>query len=209
MYCVLVTGMPASGKTRLSEYLSHRLGLPMLSKDRAKEILFDDVGFRSRKEKVALGVAAMDLCYYFAESLMKLGSPFLLENNFESASRPGLEALLRKYRCTPVTVFLTGDYETVYRRFLERDLSPERHRGHVVNTCYPEPEGEKAPYAPPTLDQFIEGFHSRGMADFDPGGPRLTVDTTDFSKVDYEAVARQLNEIIAKIPPPGGISEGA
>lgn len=141
MYCVLVTGMPASGKTRLSEYLSCRLSLPVLSKDRAKEILFDDVGFHSRKEKVALGIAAMDLCYYFAESLTKLEIPFLLENNFESASRPGLEALLRKYDCTPVTVFLTGDYETIYRRFLERDLSPDRHRGHVVNTCYPEPEG--------------------------------------------------------------------
>lgn len=209
MYCVLVTGMPASGKTRLAEYLSQRLWLPMLSKDRAKEILFDDVGFRSRKEKVALGIAAMDLCYYFAESLLKLGSPFLLENNFESLSLPGLEVLLRRYDCTPVTVFLTGDYEVVYRRFLERDLSSERHRGHVVNTCYPEPEGEETLYVPMTLEQFVSGFHRRGMADFDPGGPRLTVDTTDFSKVDYEAVARQLEEILEKLTPQGGVVEGA
>lgn len=196
MNCVLVTGIPASGKTRLAEYLSERLGLPMLSKDRAKEILFDTVGFRSRPEKVALGVGAMEFCYYFAEQMMKLGKPFLLENNFENTLKPGIEALLKRYDCRAVTVFLTGDYETVYRRFLERDQSPDRHRGHVVNTCYPEPEGERPPYTPVSFEQFTAGIVRRGMADFDVGGPRIVVDTTDFSKVDYEKIARQVREAL-------------
>lgn len=196
MNCVLVTGIPASGKTRLAEYLSESLGFPMLSKDRAKEILFDTVGFRSRAEKVALGAAAMEFCYYFAEQMMKRGKPFLLENNFESTSKPGIEALLKRYDCRPVTVFLTGDYETVYRRFLERDQSPDRHRGHVVNTCYPEPEGARPPYAPVSLEQFTAGIVGRGMADFDVGGPRIVVDTTDFSKVDYEEIAQQVREAL-------------
>ena len=26
----------------------------------------------------------------------------------------------------------------IYQRFLERESSPDRHRGHVVNDCYPE-----------------------------------------------------------------------
>ena len=67
MYCILVTGIPASGKSTLAEFLGKRLHLPVLSKDRIKELLYDTVGFRSREEKVQLGTAAMEIMYYAAE----------------------------------------------------------------------------------------------------------------------------------------------
>ena len=54
----------------------------MLSKDSIKEVLFDDLGFHSRAEKVPLGTAAMHILYYAAAQLMKVGKPFILENNF-------------------------------------------------------------------------------------------------------------------------------
>lgn len=196
MRCVLVSGVPASGKTQLGEYLSEKLDLPMISKDKAKELLFETVGFRSRAEKVVLGTAAMELCYYFAEQLMKRGRPFLLENNFEAASKPGITALLERYDCRPVTLFLTGDYRVLYQRFLERDRSPDRHRGHVVNTCYPEPAGEKAPHTPIGFEQFVSGIENRGMADFHVGGDRIIVDTTDFSKVDRKSIAGQVQKLL-------------
>ncbi len=60
MYCILVTGPPAAGKSTMAELLSDRLKLPALSKDRVKELLFDYVGFQSREGKVNLGVASTD-----------------------------------------------------------------------------------------------------------------------------------------------------
>ena len=54
MYCILVTGMPAAGKTTMAGFLSGRLGIPYISKDEVKEILFDELGFSSRAEKVKL-----------------------------------------------------------------------------------------------------------------------------------------------------------
>ena len=33
MYCILVSGMPASGKSTIAERISAILGLPLLSKD--------------------------------------------------------------------------------------------------------------------------------------------------------------------------------
>lgn len=45
MYCILVAGMPASGKSTVAEKIAEALEIPMLSKDAIKEVLFDDLGF--------------------------------------------------------------------------------------------------------------------------------------------------------------------
>ena len=94
MYCILVTGIPASGKSTLARALGEELRLPVISKDSLKEILFDQVGFRSREEKVRLGNASMEIMYAIAGQFMGAGQPFLLENNFERASEDGIKALL-------------------------------------------------------------------------------------------------------------------
>ena len=54
MYCILITEIPASGKSTMAQFLSDYFHLPMISKDNIKEILFDDIGFQSREEKVKL-----------------------------------------------------------------------------------------------------------------------------------------------------------
>ena len=99
MYCILVAGMPASGKSTIAVRISESLGIPMLSKDSIKEVLFDDLGFHSRAEKVQLGTAAMHILYYAAAQLMKVGKPFILENNFEDLPFPGLW-----HRWKPITI---------------------------------------------------------------------------------------------------------
>ena len=54
-FVILVTGIPASGKSMLAEKLSTVLDLPWFSKDRIKEELYDTIGFTSKEEKVRLG----------------------------------------------------------------------------------------------------------------------------------------------------------
>ena len=73
MYCVLVTGIPAAGKSTMAEVLSERLKLSVISKDAVKELLFDNVGFQSREEKVNLGIASMEMMYYVAGQFMEGG----------------------------------------------------------------------------------------------------------------------------------------
>ena len=64
---------------------------------------------------------------------MKCQWPFILENKFENISREGLLLILEKYSYKAITITLTGDYKKIYQRFVERNNSPERHRGHIVN----------------------------------------------------------------------------
>jgi hypothetical protein len=170
----------------------------MLSKDAVKELLFDDVGFNSREEKNALGKAAADILCYFADAALSAGQPVMLESNFETAAKPGLIELINKHDCPVLTVMLTTELNTLYRRFIERDRSIERHRGHVVNTVYPEKPGEKRSIEEQGigLEGMLKAFTDRGMLDFDVGGERIVVDTTDFAKVNYEDIA---GEIIKRI----------
>lgn len=195
MYCILVTGIPASGKSTIARFLSERLSIPMISKDRIKEQLYDDVGFGSREEKVKLGVASMNIMYYMAEQLMKCGQSFLLENNFENVSREGVEKLLEKYSCKAVTLTLTGDYEKIYQRFVVRNESPDRHRGHVVNDGYPEKEAGRK-ILPIPYENFVNGIQRRGMDSFAVDGPRIVIDTTDFQKVHPEEILEEVTEVL-------------
>ncbi len=55
--------MPASGKSTIAIRISEALGIPMLSKDSIKEVLFDDLGFHTKlreKEFIELYEDAMN-----------------------------------------------------------------------------------------------------------------------------------------------------
>ncbi len=60
---VVVTGLPASGKTTLSRRLSEALRLPLLSKDLIKESLFDVLGVNDRAWSLQLGAATMEVLW--------------------------------------------------------------------------------------------------------------------------------------------------
>lgn len=196
MYCILVTGIPAAGKSTMAEALAKEWKLPVISKDAVKELLFDHVGFQSRQEKVNLGISSMKIMYYVAEQLMKAGQPFILENNFESSEQESVEALLESYKYSALTVVMTGDYKTIYQRFLERNVSPERHRGHVVNDCYPEKKERDAGElrkVSTRYEDYLYGIEHRGFDAFCVEGGRIVVDTTDFSKVDMGEIFQQIS----------------
>lgn len=191
-FVILVTGIPASGKSVLAEKLSARLRLPWFSKDSIKEELYDTIGFASREEKVELGRAGTEILYYVAEQMMRVRIPFILENNFETESGSGLMKLLKRYGYRALTLRLSGDYARVYERFAQRDKSPMRHPGHVTNNRYYKQEGAVQSQTI-SLEQYIEGVRSRGMDSFSVGSQVITVDTTDFSKVNWDALYREID----------------
>jgi len=184
--CILIAGLPASGKSTFARMLSRELGVPCLSKDAIKESLFDTLGFQSRAEKVQLGEAAYRILLDQAEKMLSAGLTVALENNFEDSSLTPLQEMLRRTAARPVTVMFDGDVAAIHARFLLRDQSPERHRGHVVNTCYPE--AGPAPYTPLSLEAFAAGMEARGYRRFDAGGPKLTVDATDLDSVSWPEI---------------------
>ena len=192
MYCILVTGIPAAGKSTMAAFLAEHFGLPVISKDKIKEFMYDDIGFCSREEKAKLGIASMNIMYYMAAELMKSNQPFILENNFEKISREPLIQILEKYSYKAITVTLTGNYSKIYERFTERNSSPDRHRGHVVNDCYPEKTPNKD-INPISYENFVSGIIDRGMDSFEANDPHIVVDTTDFNDLHIETLIEEIN----------------
>lgn len=190
---IMITGLPGSGKSSFCAYASRKLNLPVLEKDHYKEILFDDIGFKSREEKLKLGTAAMNIMYDHAQQLLKMGMSVIMDNNFENASLPGIKKLASETGCRLITVRFEDDIAAIHRRFLKRDKDPRRHRGHAVNTCYPETDGRDE-YVPMSLEEFERKFRERGMMSFYPGGKLIRVNVDSFRNFSNEKVLSRLKK---------------
>jgi predicted kinase len=79
---VIVTGLPATGKTSIARRLAQDLRLPLLSKDDIKESLFDNLGWSDREWSMKLGRASILLLYQLVERLLAAGVSAITETAF-------------------------------------------------------------------------------------------------------------------------------
>lgn len=192
MRCILMSGLPASGKSTVARQLSEMFGYPLLSKDRLKEILFDNVGFDSHESKRKLDRASTYTMYYIADMLMSNKSPLILDNNFENATSKEIGDILDKHGYIAVTVRLQGDMDVFIDRYNRRNGTDERHRGHSLNTRYPEGD-MKEEVALATKETF-KSYIERGMDSFCIG-KSINIDTTDLGSVDYAELFKAINNL--------------
>ena len=70
--------MPANGKSTIAVRISESLGIPMLSKDSIKEVLFDDLGFHTELQGKKFIVLYEDAMYHQS----KTGTRVKRQNKF-------------------------------------------------------------------------------------------------------------------------------
>lgn len=197
MVCILVTGIPAAGKSFFSGYLSGQLGVPCIAKDSIKEVLFDTIGFDSRNEKVRLDDAASDAMLYFTEQLMKSKTVFIVESNFEKKNKSQIIELINRngYKC--ITVCMSGEYDVLYKRLILRNKSLERHPGHIVNDHYPR-EIKDTDYNAMSYEQYVREIEQREMDEFDYGDTYLRIDTTEIKEVNWQSIADEIERAVSE-----------
>ncbi len=195
MDIIVLAGMPASGKSTIASKLSAAFSLPVLAKDELKEALFDTVGFRCYAEKRMLDHAANAVLLRAVRAMLSAGQSVILDNNFDQLSACSLDDLTEEFGARCVTVFLGGDTEAFYRRYVERDRAHLRHPGHVVQEHYPLLPGETADHDM-TREEFREKFEKRGMAEIRLRGERIDVDATNPATINVEALIGQIRAIL-------------
>ena len=169
---IVITGISASGKTTIGRQIAHHFRLPILSKDDVKERIFDGLGYSDRDFSRRAGQTAYSLLYHFARELLRSSDSFVIESNFNPKFDDAIfRELSRAYAPRFVQVLCHADGEVLLGRFQARIASGERHPGH----------GD-------TIDEHRSYLLSGRCDPLDIGGRLLTVDTTDFSRVDIAAI---------------------
>ena len=195
MKLIILAGMPATGKSTIAKMLQKEFGFPILEKDGIKEQLFDTIGFECYAEKRQLDVAANAVLLRIMEDMMKADTSIIVDNNFDPASAEKLNALLEKYNPSCVTVFLNGDTQVLYERYVERDSKHLRHLGHGMQTHYPPHEGESTEFHM-TREGFDERFLKLKMDKLSWGGKQIFLDATYPEKIDVNALKKEIREAI-------------
>ncbi len=136
-WLVIVTGLPATGKTRLAHKFALDHGWALLAKDTIKEWLFDRLGTGDATWSRLLSDASFTIMFSLARELLAQGSSVVLEGNF----RPGQHAAIIKSLASPdglsiaiVQVLCRVDEVERRRRLDARAADPARHAGHLDAT---------------------------------------------------------------------------
>ena len=190
---IVLSGLPASGKSTVARALQGAFPYPILEKDRIKECLFDTLGFQSHEEKRRLDGAASRILLQVAEDILSAGGSVILDNNFDVAAGAELRALQSRLGPRCVTLLVSADEDTLYARYLARDLAHTRHPGHAVSDRYPPLPGDPE-VAPQEREGFAQRYLSRGMGQVSWDGPVVHVDTT--RPLDRDALVEEVREAL-------------
>jgi predicted kinase len=181
---LIVTGRPAAGKSTLARWLSQELKLPLVSKDNIREELFDRLGWKDRKWAQELGKASVDMMFYFARAELEVGHSIIMDNAFHPPiSNSRFQALKEKYKAQSIQIVCDSDRETLFQRFKTRADSATRHPGH----------GDQD-----VLEELYANLADNSSQILEIGGSIIEVDTTDFAKVDYQEILKQVESSLIK-----------
>lgn len=174
-FLIIVHGAPGTGKTILARRLAQDLRLPLISKDDIKEILFDILGWQDRAWSQKLGHASSELLFHLLEGQFQAGASLIVETAFiPQFHTPRFLELKAQYEVESCQIFCKTEEQTLVERFMQRARSAERHPGHVDHLI--------------TETQVREILQGDRYGLLEIGGVVFELDTTNFSRVDYETL---------------------
>ena len=133
--CILVAGMPWSGKTTFVSELEKRYkDFSIISIDKIQEYYYDTIWFSNLEEKKELHKKAFETALKHAKNDIKNGKIPVLEYPFDNRHKKELEQTFENVDI--LTIRLDLPVEKAYKHFHERDLSGNRHPWHF-HQSYP------------------------------------------------------------------------
>ncbi|TCN27486.1 AAA family ATPase [Mesobacillus foraminis] len=198
---ILLAGLPGTGKTYLGDIIKNELGaFYHLSQDELKENYSDTYGYRNLEEKQYVELMAWAKYYEIMEQKMQAGSNIISDYPFSQKQKPHIERLVDKYGYKVVTIRLIADLDVLFERQKNRDLDPTRHLSHIVTSYKKGDHLANRSIADNllTYEDFIERCTTRGYDTFELGS-LYEVDVTDYSKVNYPKLLKDIRENLNSI----------
>ena len=123
---ILIGGVLAAGKSTYANILKEKYNLTVVTKDRLKEILGDNILVTNREENKKLSVICFDLMKYLLECNM---TNLVLECNFKDYELVELKNFCESLGYEVMSLIFDADNEILHKRFIKR-LDENRHYVH-------------------------------------------------------------------------------
>lgn len=123
---ILIGGVLAAGKSTYSNILKEKYNLTVVTKDRLKEILGDNIYVQNRDENKKLSVICFDLFKYLLECNK---TNIVFESNFKDYELIELKEVCSKLNYDVLSLVFDADNEILHKRFNKR-LNENRHYVH-------------------------------------------------------------------------------
>jgi predicted kinase len=196
---ILVAGYPGTGKTYLANMLVERFSqLSLLSPDDIKEQYWDRYGFDNAQEKEELIQRSWEEYFRRMEEAFRTGKSLVSDYPFSDKQKSRIASICGKYSCQIFTIRLTGDIDILFERQKHRDMDNSRHPGHVFSVYHKGSVEYRNDVADGLLDyqEFKKRCTTRGYETFSLG-KTWEIDVSDFKKVDYTELLRELEIYLA------------
>lgn len=186
---ILLSGLPASGKSTVGDRLSADLSVPMYTRDMFKEMMFDafdwqDGGWTKDPEFFdKIGFVANSVLFKIISREMKAGRPVMIENAFHPHIYGKiLNGMREKTDFLTLQINFTVKGEVLSHRIDERQNSGEKHPGHGKAGAY----------------KYRELIEKGGIEPLDLPGKVIRVDTTDWRQVNFQDIETEVSDYLKK-----------
>ncbi len=175
MFLVAIAGPPATGKSYLAQLLGQTYTLPYFGKDTFKEMMFDEYGtLADWQTSRFFSRTSIETLKIISQRLASCGLSHIVEANFKPQSDSAyLQKLQRDFGIDIVQVQMKCDGNVLTQRFLSRAKSREMHPGHQGLQFF---------------DRIKDVLAKGELEPLQVPSEVISIDTTDFQKVDYSSV---------------------
>ena len=175
---ILVSGMPATGKTSFASWLSKELNAPLVCYDNIKTKIFKSMyqNCKSSKHCNFFDSLPYDFFLFSIEEIMKSSALLIAEYFFTNQMSDILYNLTNNYKYETITIHMDTSSEVAYKRFQERNLNDSSQIGIRPTKI--------------SFEQFASS--TKQNKDFRFGKCFIRVNTSDFSTVSYDQILTQI-----------------
>jgi tRNA uridine 5-carbamoylmethylation protein Kti12 len=139
MNLILISGIPGSGKTTVSQKLAQELGIKCISKDEFKLDYYEKYGFSSSEEKRELDKLAEDQVYREIVCSAKSGTDLIVDKWYVDTDIIIQE--VPKHIINIICIQLSVSPKIVAKRYNERINDGSRHVALSITNQYPVVNG--------------------------------------------------------------------
>lgn len=138
-FAIIISGLPATGKSRIGRKISAQFHIPLISKDPFKEAGFDCLGIRDREWSKKLSAMAKESLFYVMGQILSSGNSLIVDCNFKTDDVENIKTLLSQNDAKAIQIHCHSDKKIIRERYIKRMNTPgKRHLGHVDEEYLPE-----------------------------------------------------------------------